>query len=149
MSTPEVVNILTDPGEFLNFISRNNTVTPSSQQDFINAIALANVGRLVGEQRKLARGANEEVFTDDLLPSIPNSIFKVIAIVTGVNSKIDVLFKFGNQVISGEAINGDAFVVNVPKEFNFPVSRGMKINFRPQIATTIEMLRVTEFRIGQ
>lgn len=145
----DIINIVTDPGEFLKFIANNNTVTPASQKDFINAIALANVGRLAGEQRKLSRLANEEVFTDDLLPSIPNSVFKVIAIVTVAASKIDVLFKFGNQTISGEAINGDAFAVGVPREFNFPVSRGMKINFRPQLATTIEMLRVTEFRIGQ
>lgn len=145
----EVINVITDPGEFLQFIADNNTVTPTSRLDLINAIALANVGKVAGEVRKLSRLANQEVFTDDLLPSIPNSIFKVLAIVTGAATKIDVLFKFGNVTIVGEAIDGAAFAVNVPKEFNFGVSRGMKINFRPQLASTIEMLRVQEFRIGQ
>lgn len=149
MSSPEIVNILTDPGEFLKFIAERNTVTPTSQQDLINAITLANVGKVVAEQRKLPRAANQEVFTDDLLNSIPISIFKVLAMVKGVASKIDVLFKFGNQVIPAEAIDGAAFQPNVPKEFNFMVFRGTKINFRPQLATTIELLQVAEFRIGQ
>ncbi len=149
MSTPEIINIVTDPGEFLKFIANNNTVTPSSQLDFINSIALANVGKVVAEQRKLPRSANQPVFTDDLLNSVPVSIFKVLAMVTGAASKIDVLFKFGNQTIPAEAINGDAFQPNVIREFNFMVFRGTKINFRPQLATTIELLLVAEFRIGQ
>ncbi len=149
MSTPEIVNIVTDPGQFLNFVANRNTVTPASQLDFINAIALANVGKVVAEQRKLPRSANQQVFTDDLLNSVPVSIFKVLAMVTGAASKIDVLFKFGNQTIPAQAINGDAFQPNVIKEFNFMVFRGTKINFSPQLATTIELLQVAEFRIGQ
>jgi len=145
----EVINVITDPGSFLQFIADNNTVTSASRQDMINAIALANVGKIAGEVRKLARIANQEIFADDILPSIPNSVFKVLAVVTGVATKIDVLLKFGNTTIVIEAINGDPFAVNVGREFNFGVSRGMKINFRPQLATTIEMLRVQEFRIGQ
>ena len=145
----EVVNVITDPGEFLQFIADNNTVTSASRQDMINAIALANVGKIAGEVRKLARIANQEIFADDILPSIPNSVFKVLAVVSGVSTKIDVLLKFGNTIIPIEAINGDPFALNVGREFNFGVSRGMKINFRPKLATTIEMLRVQEFRIGQ
>jgi len=145
----EVINVITDPGEFLQFIADNNTVTSASRLDMINAIALANVGKIAGEVRKLARIANQEIFADDILPSIPNSVFKVLAVVKGVSTKIDVLLKFGNTTIVIEAINGDPFAVNVGREFNFGVSRGMKINFRPQLATTIEMLRVQEFRIGQ
>lgn len=145
----EVIRVVTDPGEFLQFIADNNTVTSASRLDMINAIALANVGKIAGEVRKLARIANQEIFADDILPSIPNSVFKVLAVVKGVATKIDVLLKFGNTTIVIEAINGDPFAVNVGREFNFGVSRGMKINFRPQLATTIEMLRVQEFRIGQ
>lgn len=145
----EVINVITDPGEFLQFIADNNTVTSASRLDMINAIALANVGKIAGEVRKLARIANQEIFADDILPSIPNSVFKVLAVVKGAATKIDVLLKFGNTIIPIEAINGDAFAVNVGREFNFGVSRGMKINFRPKLATTIEMLRVQEFRIGQ
>ena len=37
----------------------------------------------------------------------------------------------------------------ITDKLNFSISRGMKINFRPQLGTTIEMIRVTEFRIGQ
>lgn len=149
MSSPEIVNILTNPGEFLQFIADNNTVTPTSRLDIINAIALANVGKVVAEQRKLPRGANQQVFTDDLVNSIPVSIFKVLLMVTGVASIVDVLFKFGNQTIPAQAIDGSAFQPNVVKEFNFMVFRGQKINFRPQTATTIELLEVAEFRIGQ
>lgn len=145
----EVINVITDPGEFLQFIADNNTVTSASRLDMINAIALANVGKVAGEVRKLARIANQEIFADDLLPSIPNSVYKVLAVVKGAATKIDVLLKFGNTTIVLAAINGDAFALNVGREFNFSVSRGMKINFRPQLATTIEMLRVIEFRIGQ
>ncbi len=145
----EVINVITDPGEFLQFIADNNTVTSASRLDMINAIALANVGKIAGEVRKLARAANQEIFADDLLPSIPNSVYKVLAVVKGAATKIDVLLKFGNTTIVLTAINGDAFALNVGREFNFSVSRGMKINFRPQLATTIEMLRVIEFRIGQ
>ncbi len=145
----EVINVVTDPGEFLQFIADNNTVTSASRLDMINAIALANVGKIAGEVRKLARAANQEIFADDLLPSIPNSVYKVLAVVKGAATKIDVLLKFGNTTIVLTAINGDAFALNVGREFNFSVSRGMKINFRPQLATTIEMLRVIEFRIGQ
>ena len=64
----EVINVITDPGNFLQFIADNNTVTSASRQDMINSIDLANVGKVAGEVRKLARIANQEIFADDLLP---------------------------------------------------------------------------------
>ena len=146
MST-EIERIIVDPGQFLEFIA--NCSPGVSVDDLVQAIKIANVGELVGSQRKLPRNANQEVFTDDLLPTVPNSIFKVFVVVTGAASILDVLYKEGNQISTIKALDGAALQSGVGKEFNFPVSRGIKINFAPETATTIDLIRVIEFRIGQ
>ena len=69
--------------------------------------------------------------------------------VTGFASILDVLYKEGNQVSTIQALDGVALQPKVAKEFNFPVSRGVKINFSPETTTTIDLIRVIEFRIGQ
>ena len=147
MST-EIERIIVDPGQFLEFVAARSR-GKVTVEDLVQAIKIANVGELVGSQRKLPRSANEEVFKDDLLPTVQNSIFKVLVMVTGAPSIIDVLYKEGNQVSVIKALDGNALQPSIAKEFNFVVSRGIKINFRPEAATSIDLIRVVEFRIGQ
>lgn len=147
MST-EIERIIVDPGQFLDFIARR-AKGKVSVEDLVQAIKIANIGELVGSQRKLPRSANEEVFKDDLLPTVQNSIFKVLVMVTGTASILDVLYKEGNQVSVIQALDGNALQPRIAKEFNFVVSRGIKINFAPETDTTIDLIRVVEFRIGQ
>ena len=146
MST-EIERIIVDPGQFLEFVA--NRAKGVTVDDLVQAIKLANVGEIRGDQRKLALSAGVDVFPDDILNTVPNSIFKVLAMVTGAASILDLIYKFGNTEIVIKTLDGVALVPDVAKEFNFPVSKGVKINFRLETSSTIQLLRVIEFRIGQ
>ena len=138
--------IVVDPALFIELVARQTNTNP---QDYFTAIRAANLGILRAEARKLVRGASQNIFVDDIVPLLPNSIFKVYLQISGAASIIDNVLIFGTQRIAGKTIDGVAFAPLVPKEFNFPVGRDMKVNFFPESATTIDYIRVVEFRIGQ
>ena len=142
MSTENI--IVVDPALFIELVAKQTNTDP---QDYFTAIRAANLGILRGEARKLVRAASQNIFTDDIVPLLPNSIFKVYAQVSGAAAIIDLALVFGTQRINGKSLDGAALQPLVPKEFNFPVGRDMKVNFFPETATTIDYIRVVEFRI--
>ena len=144
MSSENVITV--DPALFVELVSRKTNTKP---QDYYDAVRAANLGIKVAEQRKLSRTAGQNIFPEDLVPTLPNSIFKVYVQISGFASIIDVVKVYGTQRIPGKALDGNALAVTVPKEFNFPVSRDHKINFTLETAATIDIIEVTEFRIGQ
>lgn len=142
----ETLRITIEPGAFFNFIAKETNTDP---KDYPVAIQAANLGILRGISRKLVRGANQKIFPDDIIPLLPNSIFKVFVQVSVSAAILNVTQIFGTQRINGQALDGNALQPLVPKEFNFPVGRDMKVNFQPASSTTIDYIRVVEFRIGQ
>lgn len=138
--------IVVDPALFIELVARQTNTDP---QDYFNAIRAANLGINKGEQRKLVRAASQNIFTEDIVPTLPNSIFKVYVQVSGAPSIIDVVKISGTQRTPGKALDGVALQPLIPKEFNFPVKREQKINFLLETAATIDLIEVTEFRIGQ
>ena len=138
--------IVIDERTFLNLVAKE---TNTNVEDYFTAIRAANLGILRAQATKLARAAGQKIFVDDIVPLLPNSIFKVLAQVSVSASIIDVEFIFGTNRIAGKALDGTALAVSVPKEFNFPVGRDLKINFFLESAATIDLIRVVEFRIGQ
>lgn len=144
MSAP--VQVVIDERRFLELVAKE---TNTKIEDYFTAIRAANLGILRAQQRKLARNANQLIFADDIVPLLPNSIFKVYAQVSGVASILDIDLVFGTNRIPGKALDGAALQPLVPKEFNHPVGRDLKVNYFPETATTIDYIRVVEFRIGQ
>ncbi len=138
--------IVVDPALFIELVARQTNTNP---QDYFTAIRAANLGILRAEARKLVRAASQKFFVDDIVPLLPNSIFKVYLQISAAASIIDNVLVFGTQRIAGKTIDGVAFQPLIPKEFNFPVGRDMKVNFFAESDTTIDYIRVVEFRIGQ
>ena len=138
--------IVIDERSFLNLVAKE---TNTNVEDYFTAIRAANLGILRATARKLTRLAAQKVFVEDIVPLLPNSIFKVFVQVSVSASILDVEQIFGTNRIAGKALDGNALAPLVPKEFNFPVGRDMKVNFFPESATTIDYIRVVEFRIGQ
>lgn len=144
MSAENIITV--DPALFIELVARQTNTLP---QDYFNAIRAANLGIKVGEQRKLTRDAGQNIFPEDIVPTLPNSIFKVFIQISGVAAIVDLVKIYGTQRIAGKALDATPLAVNVPKEFNFPVSRDHKVNFILETAATIEIIEVIEFRIGQ
>lgn len=144
MSSKNIITV--DPALFIKLVAEQTNTNP---EDYFKAIQAANLGILVAEQRKITVGAGEKIFPDDIVPNLPNSIFKVYVQVSGLPAILDVEYVFGTNRIPGKALDGAALAISVPKEFNHPVGRDGKINYFPETATTIDIIRVIEFRIGQ
>lgn len=146
MSNQGPIQIVIDERRFLELVAKE---TGTKFDDYLTSIRAANLGILRAQNRKLSRDANQLIFADDIVPLLPNSIFKVYVQVSGVASILDIDLVFGTNRITGKALDGTALQPSIPKEFNHPVGRDMKVNYFPEIATTIQYIRVVEFRIGQ
>ena len=142
----ELGTIVIDERSLINTVAKETNTNP---EDYFTAIRAANLGILRAEARKLVRAAGQKIFVDDIVPSLPNSIFKVYAQVSVSATILDVEVIFGTQRIAGKSLDGNALQPLIPKEFNFLVGRDMKVNFFPESSTTIDYIRVVEFRIGQ
>lgn len=118
--------------------------------DFLLALLAANLG-IAHDPVVTAKpvAINEKFFEDDIIPFLPNSRLVFYVQISGVASIVQLTTKLGdNQVINGSVLDGTAFKIVTPREFNVPVTRRRKYNLRALTATTVDIAFAIEFRIG-
>lgn len=140
------IQVVIDERRFLQLVAQQ---TNTDIIDYFNAIRAANLGIFQTEVKKFLAAIGADLFQEDLIPTLPNSIFKFYVQISGVAAKMSVKQIIGNTTVNGQVFDGIALQPGIPKEFNIPVTRDTKYNLFLDTASQIDLIRVVEFRIGQ
>lgn len=140
------IEVIVDERRFLELVAKE---TNTDILDYFNAIRAANLGIFQTQVKQFPVSIGQDIFQEDLIPVLPNSVFKFYVQISGFAAKMSIKQNIGNTTVAGQVFDGVALSPGIPKEFNIPVTRETKYNLFLDTAATIDLVRVVEFRLGQ